>query len=230
MEEKNWLPEKYRNDKAFEKFKDVEGVLDSYKNLEGFVGNSIRRPKPDDPEGLLAAIEQLGAPKSPDAYKIGDPNNEALKTLQKAAHEAKLFPNQWEKLASTYDSIVSESKAAQEKQKADLELQLRQSFGDKYEAKMELAKRTLSEWGDSPKSKAYAELSKINPKLATEMVLMDAKPEDTSVKGNPGSTARTKADIETEMKKHYEAAYKFHDQSAYARIRELQEELNRATA
>jgi hypothetical protein len=71
---REWLPEEFRNDSAFEPFKDISALAKSYRDTAKMVGvdknTLLRLPKDPDAPEWADVWAKLGRPEAPDGYKI----------------------------------------------------------------------------------------------------------------------------------------------------------------
>ena len=95
------LGEEFQGDATLEKFKDVSSLAKGYKELQSYMGNSIKVPSDlDNTEALNDVYNKLGRPEKPDGYVYERPdfippvaegesdtyNVEAQKSFMEAAH------------------------------------------------------------------------------------------------------------------------------------------------
>jgi hypothetical protein len=135
-------------------------VIGSYTNLEKLLGadkagRAIVPPKDDAaPEDWQAFYNKLGRPESADGYKLPVPEGDTgdfAKTASNWFHEAGLNTKQAEAIAGKWNEFQSslvEQQHEELAQKAEIDIQdLKKTWGDKYEANAELAKRAIREAG-----------------------------------------------------------------------------------
>ena len=148
-----WLPEAYRNDPAFGKFKTLEDLCKSQKHLQSLVGKkTVARPDensteeewaewyrdngvPDDPKEYDLAVDQ-GMPAAWNSDGILDIYRNAFKEAHISGDAAKIlwkFRN--ENLKTQAAQQAAELKSRQEAQVA----KFKQEWGDNYAANMNKA-------------------------------------------------------------------------------------------
>ena len=134
-------------------------AIGSYKNLETLMGehnagNTIALPKAADDKGAYDAIyDRLGRPKEAAEYKIPDPPDgvtidaDFVNAARPALHEIGLSQSQFEKAAGWYNTYTAERmKAIDTAMVTEAKAQedaLRLDWGDKYDARMETARRVV---------------------------------------------------------------------------------------
>lgn len=142
-------------------FKDVPGILDSYRNLEKFHGVPQERllklpERADDQAGWDATWSKLGKPATPNDYKLpkGD-NPQFTEAVAGMFHEAGLTQSQAEKLSGKWDGYVSAQKqlAAQEQQAVakQEEVSLKKEWGKAFDQNISIARKAAAQFGiDGP--------------------------------------------------------------------------------
>lgn len=139
------IPEEFEGREGFlEKFKDVESLARSYKELQKSMGSSVRVPTPEaSQEEHSAFYRRLGAPESIDEYEIDEGTEEWAKAAREAAHKAHLTKDQWK-------TLVKEQKTQLENQQISWEAQLESGLeksksllGPDYDQVVEKAKTAL---------------------------------------------------------------------------------------
>lgn len=137
-------------------------MLESYRNLEKMVGASpdqvIRLPKSDDPQAADAMnriYDQLGRPKTPDAYKLEIPKELGSPEFAKAAsetfHKLGLSEKQGQELVKWWNEQQGTSMKTMTEQKTqavnEAKNALKKDWGAAHEQNMGLAKRAAKEFG-----------------------------------------------------------------------------------
>jgi hypothetical protein len=141
-------------------WKNPGDVISSYSNLERLLGadkagRGVVLPKDDAPADEWAQFYQrLGRPESVDGYKLPLPEGDTgafAKTASQWFHEAGLTTKQAETLAAKWNEYAGgtmQQQQAQFEQQAALDLQdLQKTWGDKFDANAELARRARREAG-----------------------------------------------------------------------------------
>ena len=64
------IPQDYKADPSVTKFKDIGGLLKSYKELEKELGSRVKLPDVADDDGLSKLYNKLGRPETPDKYEL----------------------------------------------------------------------------------------------------------------------------------------------------------------
>jgi len=139
------LPEEFEGREGFlEKFKDVESLANSYKELQKNMGSSVRVPTPESSQEEHSAFYQrLGAPETIDGYDIEEGTEEWATTAREAAHKAHLTKDQWKTLTKAQKTHLENQRTSWE---AELESGLEKSkslLGPDYEQTVEKAKTAL---------------------------------------------------------------------------------------
>lgn len=141
-------------------WKSPADVIGSYTNLEKLLGadkagRAIVPPKDDaSPEDFAAFYNKLGRPETADGYKLPVPDGDSgdfAKTASTWFHEAGLNSKQAEVLAgkwNEFQSTIADQQQEEMAQKAEIDIQdLKKTWGDKFEANSELARRAIRESG-----------------------------------------------------------------------------------
>lgn len=135
-------------------------ALNSYANLEKMVGtDKIPMPKPDwKPEQWNEFHAKL-RPEKPDAYEVKLPDGAAIKlaedkvkAVQQLMWDNGFTKAQAEKLVGWYvgdmDSAVKADAQAKATAKQNGEMALKQKWGDKFDANLDVAKSVLRRFGN----------------------------------------------------------------------------------
>lgn len=150
------LPDEMKTDAGLRKFKSVDALAKSYKEMESYRGNSIRIPGEDaTDEERSAFFNKLGRPESAEHYKLEfgegvEVNEERSKSFRETAHTAGLTQAQVDTLA----------KWEQKSQESYIE-----SLNEKATATKEEMKR---EWGPDFENNFKTAESAINTVLDAE--------------------------------------------------------------
>jgi len=161
------LPEDIRSEKVFEsiKGKDITEALPvlakNYLNAQRLVGaDKVVIPGKDaTPEQLAEFRKKIGVPEKPEDYAVTPPegvdpaslNQEVLSKWRTRMHEAGITKAAAEKIINDYlaDEVALTTQSAEQKAKQQQEwvTQLREAFGDKFDAKINIAQYALKEFG-----------------------------------------------------------------------------------
>jgi len=180
-------------------WKSPADVVGSYTNLEKLLGadkagRAIVPPKDDaSPEDFAAFYNKLGRPETADGYKLpvpdGDPG-EFAKTASTWFHEAGLNTKQAEALAGKWNEFQSTIAANQHEelaQKAEIDIQeLKKTWGDKFEANSELARRAIREAGLSSEEAQSIERALGVKKAAEVFSKLGSQYAEAPMKGGEG--------------------------------------------
>lgn len=143
-------------------WKEPGHLLESYRNLEKAFGASpdqvIRLPKADDPQATDAMnriYDQLGRPKTPDAYKLEIPKENGSPEFAKAAsetfHKLGLSEKQGQELVKWWNEQQANTMKVAGEQKTmavnDSKVALQKEWGAAHEQNLGLAKRAAKEFG-----------------------------------------------------------------------------------
>lgn len=158
-------------------WKDPGSVVDSYRNLEKLVGvpqdRLLKLPNDDDAEGWKGVWSKLGRPENPDGYQLPVPEGmpgDFAKEASAKFHELGIPAKQAQELAKWWNeknSSVMQSYEAERAQKAELDMQqLRQEWGQTYDAEVEKGRRAVRQFGIDQES-----LQKIEDAIGTASLL-----------------------------------------------------------
>jgi hypothetical protein len=156
---KYWNPEKAKDPAYLQEY--AQTVSKSYRHAESLLGGErvVKPVSEDDEEGWARWYAASGRPESPDAYEIERPANlpieydeDGEKAFRTWAHQNGLNKRQARNL---YDSYVkTQIERHGEYQKLQTENQraaqdaLQREHGQRFEAKMQLAKAALGKYAD----------------------------------------------------------------------------------
>lgn len=154
------LNEDFKNDPAAEKFKDVNGLFKSYKDLEKLVGREKLPVPPENAtkEDWELVYSRLGRPDNPEGYEIADEiknkvppelhDEQEEKAFKQKAYELGLNKEQYKNLMDWYYTEQGEKlgkmQQTQEKSKKEAETQLRKDWGKAFDSKLEKARQVLN--------------------------------------------------------------------------------------
>ena len=148
-----WLPEAYRNDPAFGKFKTLEDLCKSQKHLQSLVGKkTIARPdensteeewaewyrdngEPDDPKEYDLAVD-AGMPQAWNSDEILDIYRGAFKKAHISGDSAKIL---WKYRNENLKTQAAQQAAALKAQQAAQVAEFKKEWGDNYAANMNKA-------------------------------------------------------------------------------------------
>jgi hypothetical protein len=162
----DFLPEAYRNDPSFLKYKSADELAKGFKNLEKFIGkkevvNGIQVPAEGaSPEEMNDFYMQLGRPEAADKYALPDdikfPEGSDLaaeKTLiSSIAFDLGLSNKQAESLFKIYSEKTTETfKQTQEQATTAFYSAAEEAFGKDYRSNVELAKKGAKALGGADK-------------------------------------------------------------------------------
>lgn len=147
-----WLPEEYRADKSFAKFKDINALAKSYKEMQSLIGKKTAGIPTEESsaEEWSSFYKQLGVPESADDYKFETdaelklPETLADETMQKQYRdifkEANLTPQQAQILWNARNKYLAEefatAQANYDKSVENVTNQLKKDWGDKFNSEL----------------------------------------------------------------------------------------------
>lgn len=139
------IPEGFEGREGFlEKFKDVESLARSYKELQKSMGSSVRVPTPEaSQEERSAFFQRLGAPESVEGYEIEEGTEEWATAAREAAHKAHLTKDQWTTLAKAQKEMIQSQGEEWEKKLTASQEESKSRYGDSYQEKVDKAKAAL---------------------------------------------------------------------------------------
>ena len=183
-------------------WKSPADAIGSYMNLEKLMGadkagRGVVLPKDDAPaEEWAQFYQRLGRPESVDGYKLPLPDGDTgafAKTAAQWFHEAGLTTKQAETLAAKWNEFSSstmEQQEAQFSQQSALDMQdLQKTWGDKFEANAELARRARREAGLSDAEGQAIERALGLKKAAEVFAFLGKQFAESPMKGGEGATA-----------------------------------------
>lgn len=139
-------------------WKDPGSLAESYRNLEKLTGvpadKIIKLPGEDDTEGWNSVWGRLGRPETPDGYNLPLPDGvpgDFAKTAAAKFHELGIPAKQAEALTAWWNEQSTTAQQQQmqaREQQAEIDLnQLRQEWGQTYDAEIEKARRAVRQFG-----------------------------------------------------------------------------------
>jgi hypothetical protein len=139
-------------------WKDPSDVLESYRNLEKFVGGSkslIEIPGVDaEPDKMEEFYNRLGRPESADKYELSVPDNaekETVEWFKEKAHSLGLTNDQASKLFSDWNSMVDEKMQSHQEQVAQMQQEqlasLKKEWGGAFDSQIAAGKRAVNTLG-----------------------------------------------------------------------------------
>ena len=150
-----WLPEEYRADKSFAKFKDINGLAKSYKEMQSMLGKkgSAIPTAESSAEEWGNFYKQLGVPESAADYKFETDAELKLpeslsdasmqKIYQDVFKEANLTPQQaqiiWNARNKYLADEIANQQAEYNKNVENVTNQLKKDWGDKFDAELNKA-------------------------------------------------------------------------------------------
>jgi hypothetical protein len=131
-------------------WKTGDDAIKSYRELEKMSSGRVKMPTPESSaEEIRAFYQKTGCPENPDGYEISVPEgaeyfqDEATEgVLKEVAHEMGVSKQAFEKIVGAYYEKMAADMAQGREQG---EAALKEEYGDKYEAELEIAKRFCSE-------------------------------------------------------------------------------------
>jgi len=201
VEKPEWLPEKFwRDDKA-----DMEALAKSYQGLEQLLGkkaNAIVPPsEKSTPEEVAAYRKAIGLPDSPEGYKLKPEQlPEGVTWDEGVAKRAAELAHKHNVPASAMQEFMKfdMERAAMMQQAAagmiDAQLEagreeLQRVYGDKFNEKIELARRAAVTAGVDPASHGF-----VDPQVVKAIVSLAEKlSDDRLVEGNQTGVSNTRA-------------------------------------
>lgn len=144
------LPEELKGNKSLTNFKSVEDLAKSYANQLSLLGKKVSDWTAED---VSKFHTKMGRPEKPEEYKFAEEMDAAAKAdFAAKAFEAGLTQEQAKILA---DKLVVDSRLNKEiEAKAEIELknkwveELKSEFGDAYDKRINLARKTFNELAD----------------------------------------------------------------------------------
>ena len=136
---REWLPEEYRGDPAFQSFKSIESLAKSYRDTAKMVGvdkaQVLRLPKDEAAPEWGEVWAKLGRPESPDGYQIegehGLPDG-TLAAFRETAHKMGLPQRQAQEVVAFYaQQQATQREALREQAVADLSKEWGGAFADR---------------------------------------------------------------------------------------------------
>lgn len=148
---RSWLPEEYREDKAFAKFKDIGSLAKGYRETVSFVGadkNTLLKLPQDEAAPEWSEVwNKLGRPETPAGYTfegLDDFPAEALDGFRSAAHAAGLPAKQATALAKWYADHQGQQREAL---RTDAEASLRKEWGATFDERIHSARKVMDQFG-----------------------------------------------------------------------------------
>ena len=145
MSLEDMIPEEFEGREGFlEKFKDVESLARSYKELQKSMGSSVRVPTPEaSHEERSAFFQRLGAPESIDGYDVEEGTEEWATQAREAAHKAHLTKDQWRTLTTAQKQAIESQKAEWEEKLTTSQQNSKSTYGERYDEVVDRAKTAL---------------------------------------------------------------------------------------
>lgn len=139
------IPEEFEGREGFlEKFKDVESLAKSYKELQKSMGSSVRVPSPEaSMEERSAFFQRLGAPESADGYEVEEGTEEWAIKAREAAHKAHLTKDQWKTLAEAQRDLIASQRREWEEKLTTSQEKSKSTYGERYDEVVDRAKTAL---------------------------------------------------------------------------------------
>jgi hypothetical protein len=147
-----WLPEEYRSDKSFEKFKDISGLAKSYKEMQSMLGKkgSAIPTAESSPEEWQNFYKSLGVPEEATGYTLDvDAELKLPETLyddnmkkiyQDVFKEANLTPAQakviWDARNKYLVDEIANQQTEYNKMVENVTNQLKKDWGDKFNSEL----------------------------------------------------------------------------------------------
>ena len=223
-------------------WKTPKDMAESYRNLEKLVGQKGKPiPAADDAEGWEKFYNELGRPENPDGYKLDLPqeyNPELVKFFREAAHKSGLNDKQAAAFMERYldfeHAFMEERVKQVETRVTAAQSELRQEWGAKYDANINLAKRGADALGLEQQEILALEESMGQTKFARmfQRIGLALCGEDTTpnVQGNSGFGVRTPAQAQARVdellgRPDYAKAYMDGDKTKMAEINALYEQI-----
>ncbi|NBQ50461.1 MAG: hypothetical protein EBY40_06540 [Marivivens sp.] len=206
------LPPELSADPSLQHIGSVEAMAKSYINAQKMVGaEKVAIPgnwATDEDWDLV--YNKMGRPAEAGDYELGEMTGELADWFRDAAHRSGLSARQAESLAKAYGELETQSASMSAQQmdarRVEIETELRQEFGDKFDASMQRANEMLKEF-DAPDlteiQLADGSLLGDNPDLVRFMVrLSDYVAEQVSEDGFSGRDSRpsvSEADLQSRI-------------------------------
>lgn len=184
--------------KEISKFKKIGDLAKGYSDLEGKIGKTIQLPSETSTEDEIKQFyEKLGMPKEAEFYSL--PEDDQL-NFRQIAFENNLTDAQakgiYESLKTAGLEAAKASQQASEQLIAETDRGLRNEYGDKYEEKMQLMTRGLSETVGKDVAKILAEAGVLyHPQVARLFIKLGELTAEAGSfsKGNTGGNTGYKA-------------------------------------
>jgi len=194
------LPDDLKANETLTRFPTVGDLGRAFLEADGRLAKSVPLLTEDATDEQRAEFyKRLGRPESPDGYDLPEVEGvspDALAAWRQRFHEAGLTAAQAKAL---YDAYTAEVQAAIEARQVesdkaiqDAEKVLRDEWGDDYDAKLELARRVVVEFGGD-EFKALLDASGLgnDPRVVKVFAAIGEKyAEDTALRGQPGQPPR----------------------------------------
>jgi hypothetical protein len=189
------------SDPSLQHIGSVEAMAKSYINAQKMVGaDKVAVPGSwATDEDWAGVYNKLGRPEKPDGYELGDTaSGDFADWFKGAAHTTGLSNRQAAQLAAAYEEFSGQTSALSDEQmearRAEVETELRQELGGRYDDKMQRANEMLKEF-DAPDlteiKLADGGLLGDNPELVKFMLkLSDYVTEQVSEDGLAGRDSR----------------------------------------
>lgn len=171
------LSDEYKDDSSIKDFKDLDGLIKSYKNAQSMIGGSIRipgeeasaderaeffekikdvpgvgkMPDPTNEAEIRAFYQKLGCPENPEGYELELPEGASVAGFEEfieAAHSAGLTSSQLQVLAEVnLQREMAKAESFQSSREA-AKATLQEVFGDNFENKLASAKQAAAMYAE----------------------------------------------------------------------------------
>jgi|TARA_R100001530_G_scaffold11611_1_gene11099 hypothetical protein len=163
------LSDDLKDDEGLGKFKDVEGLAKSYKELESYRGNSIKIPeKGADSQAMDDIWDKLGRPEAADKYEYEPPakipkeqyNQEVEKSFLEQAHTKGFTKDQAHFVLDYYNNMAFDAVAdidnVKSKNIADNTNELKKDWGRAYDQNISIAARAFDQFASDRDREYFA--------------------------------------------------------------------------
>ena len=208
------LPAELKGNPALTGFKDVASLAKEHLSLQTLIGKKgvIPPGEKDGPEAWDRFFNQLGRPEKPEGYALKKPegatdySEDAAKWFRETAHKAGLTAKQAGLVHDGFVALAGQGAQAQAQARTqartETETALKQEYGVAYDARLELSRRAMVQFGGE-ELKAYLEQSGLgnHPALVKAFVKIGALIGEDGLKGGKPagggtlSPAEAKAEI-----------------------------------
>lgn len=155
------LPDDVKGDPSLASIKDVGSLAKSYVHAQKLIGTD-KIAKPNDkwtPEQWRGFYKELGVPETPDKYSLPEVKlaqgltieSTKLDKFKKIFHDQGLTPKQVSAVMQAYMEDVNSDYTArttgEQTARASAIAELKQEFGEKYDANLDIARSVLKKFG-----------------------------------------------------------------------------------